>query len=65
MNESLLKDIYEEVISIRKKLEQLEDIIIPKEKLTDEEITEILKLKKESVEGKHVEWEKLKKELFL
>ena len=64
MNEALLKDIYEEVVFIRKKLELLEDTIILREKITEEELFDILKLKEESVKGEHMEWEKLKKELF-
>ncbi len=65
MSEALLKEIYEEVVSIRKKLEMLEDTIIPKEKITEDELSEILKLKEESVEGEHIEWKKLKRELSL
>ncbi|KAF5434478.1 hypothetical protein C5S35_14140, partial [Candidatus Methanophagaceae archaeon] len=62
MSEALLKDIYNEVVGIRRKLELLEDAIIPKEKVSEEELFEIQKLKEESVKGEHVEWEELKRE---
>jgi len=62
MSEALLKDIYNEVVGIRRKLEILEDAIIPKEKVSEEELFEIHKLKEESVKGEHVEWEELKRE---
>ncbi|MCK4398726.1 MAG: hypothetical protein KAV25_07020 [Methanophagales archaeon] len=65
MNETLLKGIYTEVIRIREKLETLEEAIIPKESISKEKLFEIQKLKEESLEGKHVEWEKLKKEFSL
>ena len=62
MIEALLKEIYSEVVGIRRKLELLEDAIIPKEKVSEEELFEIQKLKEESVKGEHVEWEELKRE---
>ncbi|HJH27206.1 MAG TPA: hypothetical protein C5S37_10700 [Methanophagales archaeon] len=62
MSEVLLKEIYSEVVGIRRKLELLEDAIIPKEKVSEEELFEIQKLKEESVKGEHVEWEELKRE---
>ena len=62
MSEALLKEIYSEVVCIRRKLELLEDAIIPKEKVSEEELFEIQKLKEESVKGEHVEWEELKRE---
>jgi hypothetical protein len=62
MSEVLLKDIYNEVVGIRRKLELLEDAIIPKEKVSEEEFFEIQKLKEESIKGEHVEWEELKRE---
>lgn len=65
MNETLLKGIYTEVIRIREKLETLEETIIPKESISKEELFNIQKLKEESLEGEHVEWEKLKKEIPL
>jgi hypothetical protein len=65
MNETLLKGIYTEVIRIREKLETLEEAIIPKESISKEELFEIQKIKEESLEGEHVEWEKLKKEFPL
>jgi hypothetical protein len=62
MSEALLKEIYSEVEGIRRKLELLEDAIIPKEKVSEEEFFEIQELKEESVKGEHVEWEELKRE---
>ena len=62
MSEALLKDIYNEVVGIRRKLELLEDAIIPKEKVSEEELFEIQKSKEESVKGEHVEWEERKRE---
>ncbi len=61
----LLQEIYNEVVKIRKKIEMLEEIIIPKEEVSKEELLEIERLKEESLKGEHVEWEKLKKELDL
>ena len=62
MSEALLKEIYREVVGIRRKLELLEDAIIPKEKVSEEELFDIQKLKEESLKGGHVEWEELKRE---
>jgi hypothetical protein len=62
MSETLLKDIYNVVVGIRRKLELLEDAIIPKEKVSEEELFEIQKLKEESAKGEHVEWEERKRE---
>ncbi len=39
-----------------------EALLIPKEKVSEEEFFEIQKLKEESVKGEHVEWEELKRE---
>lgn len=64
MNDLLLKEIYREVLRIREKLEILEETIIPKEEVSQEELQEIQKLKEESLEGEHVDWEVFKKELF-
>lgn len=41
MNETLLKEIYTEVIRIREKLETMEEAIIPKESISKEELLEI------------------------
>lgn len=65
MDEFLLKEIYKEVISIREKVEAIEEAIIPKEKISQEEIFELERLKKESIEGEHIEWDELRKELEL
>jgi len=63
MNETLLKEIYTEVIRIREKLEMMEETIILRENISKEEILEIQKLKEESLEGEHIEWKELKKKL--
>jgi hypothetical protein len=62
MNE-LLQEIYNEVVRIRKKIEMLEEMLVPKEEVSGEELLEIEKLKEESLRGEHVEWKKLKREL--
>lgn len=65
MTEALLKEIYNEVVGIRRRLELLEDALIPKERSTEEEIVEIENLRDESLKGKHVDWEDLKRDLSL
>ena len=52
-------------MEIRERLEALEEILIPSEDISKEELEEIEKLKEESLSGKHVEWERLKRELNL
>jgi len=56
MNEALLQNIYSEIKKIRVKLEQLEELIVPVEKVSEEKLQEIRKLKKESLKGDHVDW---------
>jgi hypothetical protein len=63
-NELLLKEIYEEILYIRNKLDTLEKIIIPEEEITPEELEEINILKNQSLKGENIEWDKLKKELL-
>ena len=63
MNEALLQEIYSEIKKIREKLEQLEELIIPTEKVSEEELQEIRKLKEESLKGEHIDWDELKREL--
>lgn len=63
MNEALLREIYSEIKKIREKIEQLEELIIPAEKVSEEELLEIRKLKEESLKGEHVDWDELKREL--
>jgi len=63
MNEVSLGIIYKEIIEVKKKLETIEDIIIPSEKVSEEELNEITQLKEESLKGEYVKWRKLKKEL--
>ena len=65
MEEALLKEIYTEVVKVREKIELLEEVILPKESLSQGELLEIQKRKKESLKGEHVDWEELKKELAL
>ncbi|MHC1610570.1 MAG: hypothetical protein ACXQTW_03055 [Candidatus Methanospirareceae archaeon] len=63
--EALLKGIYHEVVEIRERLEALEEMLIPSEEVSKEELEEIEKLKEESLRGEHVEWDALKRELNL
>jgi len=62
MSEALLREIYDEILKIKEKLELIEEAIIPTEELSEEEIKEIEKLKEESIKGESIEWEKVKKE---
>ncbi len=63
MESSKLEEIYEEVIIIRKKIEALEDLIIPKEEVSDKEAEEINALLEESLRGENVDWNELKRKL--
>jgi len=65
MNEVSLTMIYKEIIELKKKIETIENIIIPIEKVSKEESEEIEQLKEESLRGEHVRWDELKKELPL
>ena len=42
----------------------LEEIIVPEEEISSEELEEIEELKKGSLEGKSVRWEEIKKNLL-
>jgi hypothetical protein len=64
MSEALLKEIYTEILYIRKKLDMLEEIIVPEEEISPEELEEIEELKKESLDGESVRWEEIKKDLL-
>ena len=55
--------VYKEILEVKKKLETIEEIIIPTEKVSDEELDEIMQLKEESLKGEYVKWSELKKEL--
>lgn len=55
--------VYKEILAVKKKLETIEEIVIPTEKVSDEELEEILQLKEESLKGEYVKWSELKKEL--
>jgi hypothetical protein len=63
MENSKLDEIYEEVITIRKKIEALGDLIIPKEDVSAEEAQEINALKEESIRGENVDLNDLKRKL--
>jgi len=65
MNEVSLTMIYKEIVEVKKKIETLENIIIPIEKVSKEESEEIEQLKEESLRGEHVRWDELKRELSL
>ncbi len=65
LNDVSLAMVYKEIVTVRKKLEAFEDIIIPKEEVTKAELDEIKQLKKESLKGENVRWDELKKELSL
>ncbi|MEA2053641.1 MAG: hypothetical protein U9O96_00765 [Candidatus Thermoplasmatota archaeon] len=54
-SEVILKDIHKELLFIRRKLEELEEIILPTEKLSEEELKELRKLKNDS-NNEYVEW---------
>lgn len=64
MSEALLKEIYAEVLHIRKKLDMLEEIIIPEEEVSEEERKELERLREESIKGENVGWEEIKKEML-
>jgi cytoplasmic iron level regulating protein YaaA (DUF328/UPF0246 family) len=51
------------IIEVKKKLDTIEEIIIPSEKVSDEELQEIIQLKKESLKGEYARWSDFKKEL--
>jgi len=61
----MLQEIYQEVLQIRRKIEALEELIIPTEIASREEILEIEALKKESMRGENVDWDCLKDDLGL
>ena len=55
--------VYNEILKMSKKLERFEDIIIPSEEVSKDELQEIEKLKTESLKGENVRWDELKKRL--
>jgi len=61
----MLQEIYQEVLQIRRKIEALEELIIPTEIASREEILEIEALKKEGMWGENVDWDCLKDDLGL
>ncbi|MBU7017457.1 MAG: hypothetical protein HXS44_08105 [Theionarchaea archaeon] len=64
MSEALLKEMYAEILHIRKKLDLLEEILIPEEKISEKERKEIQKLREECLKGEAVRWEEVEKELL-
>jgi hypothetical protein len=65
MNEVSMAMVYKEILEVKKKLETIEDIIIPSEEVSEECLEEIEQLKAESLKGEYIEWADLKKELSL
>jgi len=65
MTEVSLITVYKEIVEVKRKLDTIEDLIIPTEEVSKEELEEIEELKKESLEGEHVRWDELKEELSL
>ena len=63
-SEAVMEDIHKELLFIRKKLEELEEIILPTEKLEEEELEEIRNLREESISGEHIKWDELKKKIL-
>ncbi len=63
-SEAVMEDIHKELLFIRKKLEELEEIILPNEKLEEEELEEIRNLREESISGEHIKWDELKKKIL-
>ena len=57
--------MYKDDAITRRTLKSLGGDVVMAERVSEEEFFEIHKLKDESVMGEHVEWGKLKKELFL
>ena len=51
------------IIELKKKLDPIEEIIIPSEKVSDEEFQEISSLKGESLKGEYIRWSVFKNEL--
>ena len=65
MTEVSLVTVYKEIVEVKRKLDTIEDLIIPNEEVSKEELEEIEQFKKESLKGEHVRWDELKKELSL
>jgi len=65
MTEVSLVTVYKEIVEVKKKPDTIEDLIIPHKEVSKEELEEIEQFKEESLEGEHVGWDELKKELSL
>lgn len=55
-----LEKIYNEIITIRQKLDNLEKLILPTEHITPEEADEIKTLKDEATRGETIPWTQVK-----
>ncbi|MFH0849990.1 MAG: hypothetical protein V1924_03520 [Candidatus Bathyarchaeota archaeon] len=55
-----LEKIYNEIITIRQKLDNLEKLILPTEHITPEEADEINTLKDEATRGETIPWTQVK-----
>jgi len=55
-----LEKIYREVLAIRDKLDNLEKLMVPTEKISPEEAAEIRALKDEAQRGETVPWSRVK-----
>ena len=53
--------VYNEIIKVRKKLESFEQILMPAEQVSKDELQEIEELKTESLKGEYVRWDEIKK----
>ena len=65
MTEVSLVTVYKEIVEVKRKLDTIEDLIIPTEEVYKEKFEDIEQFKKESLKGEHVRWDELKKELSL
>jgi hypothetical protein len=61
--QTVIEKIYQEVVTIREKLETIERMIIPEEEVSEEELNEIRSLKSESLRGEVVPWSEVKKKV--
>ena len=53
--------VYNEILKVRKKLESFEELLIPAEQVSKDELQEIEELKTESLKGEYVRWDEIKK----
>jgi len=62
-DELILEKIYREIVAIRERLEALERIIIPEEKLSSKELEELKRLREEALKGEIISWDDVKRGL--